>query len=45
MIRVVVDTNVVVSANLSAEGFPALILELAANRKIKMFVSKIILDE
>ena len=45
MIRVVVDTNVVVSANLSAEGFSAFILDLAANRKIRMFVSKTILDE
>jgi len=45
MIRVVVDTNVMVSANLSAEGFSAFILELAANRKIRVFVSKIILEE
>jgi predicted nucleic acid-binding protein len=36
MIRVVIDTNVVVSANLRDEGFPAAILDLAANKKILM---------
>jgi putative PIN family toxin of toxin-antitoxin system len=40
MIRVVIDTNVVVSANLSDEGLPASILDLAANRKILMVVSE-----
>lgn len=45
MIRVVVDTNVVVSANLRDEGFSAFILDLAANRKIMMFVSEQILQE
>ncbi len=45
MIRVVVDTNAVVSANLRDEGFSALILDLATNGKILMFVSEQILRE
>ena len=45
MIRVVIDTNVVVSANLVAEGPSAAILSLAINKKILMFVSAPVLDE
>jgi putative PIN family toxin of toxin-antitoxin system len=45
MIRVVVDTNVIVSANLVDEGLPASILDLAANQKILMCVSDDILAE
>ncbi len=45
MIRVVIDTNVVVSANLSDEGLPASVLDLAANKKILMVVSEPILAE
>ena len=45
MIRVVLDTNVVVSANLVDEGPSAAILDLAAHRKILMFVSAPILAE
>ena len=45
MIRVVIDTNVVVSANLIDEGLPASILDLAANRKILMCVFVDILAE
>ena len=45
MIRVVIDTNVVVSANLSDKGLSAAILDLAANKKIQMFVSEAILAE
>jgi putative PIN family toxin of toxin-antitoxin system len=45
MIRVVIDTNVVVSANLSDEGLPASILDLAANKKILMIVSEAVLAE
>ena len=41
MIRVVVDTNVVVSANLVDEGLPAAILDLAAHRKIEMILTEI----
>lgn len=45
MIRVVIDTNVVVSANISDEGLPGSILDLAANTKILMVVSEPILAE
>jgi uncharacterized protein len=45
MIKVVIDTNVVVSANLVDEGPSAAILDLAANKKILMFVSPPILAE
>jgi hypothetical protein len=39
MISVVIDTNVVVSANLVDEGPSAAILSLAIDKKIRMFVS------
>ena len=45
MIRVVIDANVVVSANLRDEGLPAAILDLAAHKKILMCVSEAILAE
>jgi putative PIN family toxin of toxin-antitoxin system len=45
MIKVVIDTNVVVSGNLVDEGPSAAILDLAANKKILMFVSPAILAE
>ena len=45
MIRVVVDTNVVVSGSLLDEGLPASILDLAAAKKILMIVSPAILAE
>src|ERR1039458_110944 len=45
MIRVVIDTNVVVSANLSDEGLPAAILDLAANQRILMCVSTAVLSK
>ena len=45
MIRVVLDTNVVVSANLNPEGYEALVVSLALNRKVKLFVSRPILEE
>lgn len=45
MIRVVIDTNVVVSANLRDEGLPAAILDLAAHKKILMCVSEVVLAE
>jgi putative PIN family toxin of toxin-antitoxin system len=45
MIKVVIDTNVVVSANLVDEGPSAAILDLAANKIILMFVSPAILAE
>jgi putative PIN family toxin of toxin-antitoxin system len=45
MIRVVIDTNVVVSAHLNDEGLPAAILDLAASRRIQMYISEPILAE
>lgn len=45
MIRVVIETNVVISANLVDEGPSAAILSLAINRKILMFVSTAVLAE
>jgi len=45
MIRIVVDTNVVVSGMLSDEGLPAAILDLAANNKVLMIVSQEVLVE
>ena len=45
MMRVVIDTNVVVSANLIDKGPSAAILDLAANRRILMFVSPPVLEE
>jgi putative PIN family toxin of toxin-antitoxin system len=45
MIRVVIDTNVVVSANLKDEGLPAAILDLAANKTIQMCVSDAVFAE
>ena len=39
MIRVIIDTNVVVSAQLADEGHPASILDLAYTGKIQMFIS------
>jgi putative PIN family toxin of toxin-antitoxin system len=43
--KVVIDTNVLVSANLSDEGLPAAILDLAANKTILIFVSPAVLAE
>ena len=45
MIRVVLDTNVLVSANLSDEGLEALVVSLALNQKIQLHVSEPILLE
>ena len=45
MIRVVIDTNVVVSANLIDKGPSAAILDFAANQRILMFVSPPVLAE
>src|SRR4051794_25241846 len=45
MIKLVVDTNVLVSANLSGDGLEALIVSLALNRKIRFYVSEPILEE
>lgn len=45
MIGLVIDTNVLVSANLNAGGLEAVVLALALNRKIQMYVSGPILAE
>ena len=45
MIGLVLDTNVLVSANLSAEGLEALVVSLVLNRKVRLYVSAAILEE
>ena len=45
MIRVVFDTNVMVSAMLNASGTPAHALRLALRRHVQLYVSEAILDE
>jgi uncharacterized protein len=45
MIKVVIDTNVVVSANLVDEGPSAAIFHLGINQKIQMYVSPAVLAE
>jgi len=44
-IRVVLDTNVVVSAHLNSEGYERGVLDLALSGKLRMFVSEAILRE
>jgi putative PIN family toxin of toxin-antitoxin system len=44
-IRVVLDTNVVVSAHLNPEGYERSVLDLALSGKLRMFVSEAILKE
>ncbi|MGA2391036.1 MAG: putative toxin-antitoxin system toxin component, PIN family [Candidatus Sulfotelmatobacter sp.] len=44
-IRVVLDTNVVVSAHLSSEGYERSVLDLALAGKLRMFASEAILRE
>jgi putative PIN family toxin of toxin-antitoxin system len=45
MIRVVLDTNIIVSACLNEEGLPFYILKLALAEAIHMYVSEPILAE
>jgi putative PIN family toxin of toxin-antitoxin system len=45
MIRLVLDTNVLVSANLSHEGLEAIIVTLALNRKVQLCVSAPVIEE
>lgn len=45
MIGLVLDTNVLVSANLSGEGLEALVVSLALNRRTQLYVSEPILQE
>jgi putative PIN family toxin of toxin-antitoxin system len=44
-IRVVLDTNVVVSAHLNSEGYERHVLDLALAGKLQLAVSEIILAE
>lgn len=43
--KVVLDTNIVVSAHLKPEGFERFVLDLALASKLQLFVSAEILDE
>ena len=45
MISAVLDTNIVISAQLNTKGPPAVILELAFSRYFRCFVSEILLQE
>lgn len=45
MIGVVLDTNVLVSANLKADGLEAWVLALALNGRVRLMVSDPILEE
>jgi len=45
MIRVVLDTNIIISAYLNQDGLPFFILKMALARKIQMCVSEPILTE
>jgi putative PIN family toxin of toxin-antitoxin system len=44
-IRVVLDTNVVVSAHLNPDGYERSVLDLALSGKLRIFVSEAILTE
>lgn len=45
MLKVVYDTNVVVSGLLNEEGIPAALLDLALQKKVKLFISPPLLGE
>jgi putative PIN family toxin of toxin-antitoxin system len=45
MIRVVLDTNVLVSANVNDEGLEALVVSLGLNKKVQLCVSESMLKE
>lgn len=45
MIKVVLDTNILVSANLQTLGLPALVFDLARRKRIQAYVSSPILAE
>jgi uncharacterized protein len=44
-LKVVLDTNVVVSAHLRSDGFERFVLDLALASKLQLFISAEILDE
>jgi putative PIN family toxin of toxin-antitoxin system len=45
MFRIVLDTNVIVSALWSSAGIPVAVLDMALSKEFALFVSKDILDE
>ena len=45
MLKVVLDTNVIVSANLNVQGMEALVVRLASNKVIQLCISPPILAE
>jgi putative PIN family toxin of toxin-antitoxin system len=45
MIRVVIDTNVVISATLRSGGLPEAVFNLAVDRRVQLYVSEAILAE
>lgn len=45
MFKIVIDTNLFISAVLSAKGKPAQILDLVKEEKLELFISKPILQE
>jgi len=45
MLRVVLDTNVVVSGLLHQKGAPAAILDAATSKKFRCYISESLLDE
>src|SRR5579883_3435424 len=45
MTGVVLDTNVLVSANLNSQGLESLVVSLAMSRKVRLFLSEPILAE
>ena len=45
MLKVVYDTNVVVSGLLSSRGIPALLLDLVFNKRVSLILSEEIFDE
>ena len=45
MIKIVVDTNVLISSVLSSEGKPSKIMSLVSTKKVQFFYSPEILDE
>jgi putative PIN family toxin of toxin-antitoxin system len=45
MIGLILDTNVLMSANLNSDGLEALVVSLALNRKVRHYVSEPILAE
>jgi len=44
-LKVVVDTNVVVSAHLSDQGYPSFVIDLCLSSRLQWFVSRAILEE